>query len=429
MVENDIRINAYYNYYSSKLTGQRGEVEVERFIENNYNKNNESTKSDSSIKVGNSNSSISTTSCDDDNVDVHVVTTALKYFFKNCKEKCIPKLFNDKFLKANRIENELEKLIKINKLLIKMPEINFRALKMLMSHFYNVSLANVNNSMTISKLSEASHFLYDATDNLTYDSKTIFDSFSQIFEHLIRYHDVIFENNFKEIVKNYVDHNNNFEISNSNDSVYKFDSRNYILDDKGVEFIQECITMIEERIIHDDIYRKGGNIFKAIQFVRNNYESKYKNKQTNGLKENESNISIINDIDDITSALKYFLRNCNETLIPKINTDDFLKANRIMNETEKLKEINKLLLKIPEINLKVLKILMSHLFKVSCSEHVYKMKISNLLTSFHQIFDFNYNDNDIAKFKPYHEICELLIKNHDKIFEHNFEEIVKSNPK
>ena len=421
MIENGNGINKVRIYQTNCSTREKDVLE---FIDKNHNRDNKPTTSASSLKASNSNSSISSDSFDE---YVDVITCALRYFLRNCKEPLIPKMYTEKLFKENRNGKEAEKLKKINELLLKFPKINLEVLKRLMGHFYKVSNASDMNRMTISELAKNfSPFLYDAKDkNLRFDKESAHDSV-QICEYLIRNHHIIFDspidNNNRSATASSSGLNKNPKGSKSKNFVsveYCIDSENYPLDEQGFAFIKECITMIEDNITKEGIYRQIGNIGDINKYFENNY----KNKQTKGIKESKSNSSIskINsnnnyvDFRVVTSALKKFIKNCEEIHIPERLNELLLEANLIEDENEKLIKIKNLLSEMPKLGLDALELLMRHLHKVSNQSAANKMTAHNLSILFTpNLFVVNINN-----LEELYLICEFLIKNHEKIFPKN----------
>ncbi|PRD22190.1 UNVERIFIED_CONTAM: Rho GTPase-activating protein 15 [Trichonephila clavipes] len=91
-------------------------------------------------------------SCLKEEDDVHVLTGALKMFFREMKEPLFPFSMFDKFLNAIALPDANSKLEALKKLVHKMPEPNFGTLKVLLEHLLRVTEYHKQNRMQVQNL-------------------------------------------------------------------------------------------------------------------------------------------------------------------------------------------------------------------------------------------------------------------------------------
>ncbi|GFR13635.1 rho GTPase-activating protein 15 [Trichonephila clavata] len=84
--------------------------------------------------------------------DVHVLTGALKMFFREMKEPLFPFSMFDKFLNAIALPDANSKLEALKKLVHKMPEPNFETLRVLLEHLLRVTEYHKQNRMQVQNL-------------------------------------------------------------------------------------------------------------------------------------------------------------------------------------------------------------------------------------------------------------------------------------
>lgn len=90
--------------------------------------------------------------CLDDEDDVHVLTGALKMFFREMKEPLFPFHMFDKFLTAIALPDSQSKLRALKELVQKMPEPNYDTLKFLLQHLLKVTEYHKQNRMQVQNL-------------------------------------------------------------------------------------------------------------------------------------------------------------------------------------------------------------------------------------------------------------------------------------
>ncbi|KAG8194018.1 hypothetical protein JTE90_003619 [Oedothorax gibbosus] len=90
--------------------------------------------------------------CLDDEEDVHVLTGALKMFFREMKEPLFPFNMFDRFMNAIALPDASSKLEALKKLVIKLPEENYETLKFLLKHLLRVTEYHLQNRMQVQNL-------------------------------------------------------------------------------------------------------------------------------------------------------------------------------------------------------------------------------------------------------------------------------------
>ncbi|GIY84234.1 rho GTPase-activating protein 12 [Caerostris darwini] len=91
-------------------------------------------------------------SCLTDEEDVHVLTGALKMFFREMKEPLFPFNMFDKFLNAIALPDASSKLEALKRLVHKMPEPNHETLRVLLEHLLRVTEYHKQNRMQVQNL-------------------------------------------------------------------------------------------------------------------------------------------------------------------------------------------------------------------------------------------------------------------------------------
>ncbi|KFM62897.1 Rho GTPase-activating protein 12, partial [Stegodyphus mimosarum] len=91
-------------------------------------------------------------SCLSDEEDVHVLTGALKMFFREMKEPLFPFNMFDHFLNAIALPDANSKLEALKDLVLKLPESNYETLKVLLEHLLRVTEFHKQNRMQIQNL-------------------------------------------------------------------------------------------------------------------------------------------------------------------------------------------------------------------------------------------------------------------------------------
>ncbi|KAF8784538.1 rho GTPase-activating protein 15-like [Argiope bruennichi] len=91
-------------------------------------------------------------SCLKEEEDVHVLTGALKMFFREMKEPLFPFNMFEKFMNAIALPDAISKLEALKKLVQKMPEPNYETLKVLLKHLLRVTEYHKQNRMQVQNL-------------------------------------------------------------------------------------------------------------------------------------------------------------------------------------------------------------------------------------------------------------------------------------
>ncbi|CAI5759600.1 unnamed protein product [Candida verbasci] len=144
--------------------------------------------------------------------------------------------------------------------------------------------------------------------------------------------------------------------------------------------ITRCILEVEKRgLDFEGIYRISGGNSTIVQIEQafTNLPIEPNEKQINNLDE----IILNCDIHAITSALKRYLRKLPEPLIPYSFYDDYIKIAHLQPQ-QRVSELNKLIVKLPVANQKVLQVLTKHLNKINSLNHINRMNFKNLSVVF-----------------------------------------------
>jgi len=143
--------------------------------------------------------------------------------------------------------------------------------------------------------------------------------------------------------------------------------------------VKDCIREIEKRGIDTEgIYRLSGN-----SSVVNRLKEQYNKGETINFDDDEIDIPVL------SSLLKSYFRELQDTLIPSRMYENFLEVLRINDETQRLTQLYDLLNNcLPKENYDVLSYLMKHLKEVSEQSDKNKMAINNLAIVFGYFYDY-----------------------------------------
>nr|XP_012600336.1 arf-GAP with Rho-GAP domain, ANK repeat and PH domain-containing protein 1 isoform X1 [Microcebus murinus]XP_012600337.1 arf-GAP with Rho-GAP domain, ANK repeat and PH domain-containing protein 1 isoform X1 [Microcebus murinus]XP_012600338.1 arf-GAP with Rho-GAP domain, ANK repeat and PH domain-containing protein 1 isoform X1 [Microcebus murinus]XP_012600339.1 arf-GAP with Rho-GAP domain, ANK repeat and PH domain-containing protein 1 isoform X1 [Microcebus murinus]XP_012600340.1 arf-GAP with len=133
-----------------------------------------------------------------------------------------------------------------------------------------------------------------------------------------------------------------------------------------VDYITQC------GLTSEGIYRKCGQTSKTQRLL----ESLRQDARSVRLKEGEQNV------DDVSSALKRFLRDLPDGLFTRAQRLAWLEASEIENEEEKVSRYRELLVRLPPVNRATVKALISHLYCVQCFSDTNQMNTHNLAIVF-----------------------------------------------
>jgi len=89
---------------------------------------------------------------DDDDIDIPVLSSLLKSYFRELKDTVIPSCMYESFLEALRINDEGQRLQQFYELIHDLPKVNYDVLSFLMSHLKKVSEESSQNKMAINNL-------------------------------------------------------------------------------------------------------------------------------------------------------------------------------------------------------------------------------------------------------------------------------------
>ncbi|XP_031316133.2 arf-GAP with Rho-GAP domain, ANK repeat and PH domain-containing protein 1 isoform X1 [Camelus dromedarius] len=133
-----------------------------------------------------------------------------------------------------------------------------------------------------------------------------------------------------------------------------------------VDYITQC------GLTSEGIYRKCGQTSKTQRLL----ESLRQDARSVRLKEGEQHV------DDVSSALKRFLRDLPDGLFTRVQRLAWLEASEIEDEEEKVSRYRELLARLPPVNRATVKALISHLYCVQCFSDTNQMNTHNLAIVF-----------------------------------------------
>uniref|UniRef100_A0A8C3VX04 ArfGAP with RhoGAP domain, ankyrin repeat and PH domain 1 n=1 Tax=Catagonus wagneri TaxID=51154 RepID=A0A8C3VX04_9CETA len=133
-----------------------------------------------------------------------------------------------------------------------------------------------------------------------------------------------------------------------------------------VDYITQC------GLTSEGIYRKCGQTSKTQRLL----ESLRQDARSVRLKEGEQHV------DDVSSALKRFLRDLPDGLFTRVQRLSWLEASEIEDEEEKVSRYRELLARLPPVNRATVKALVSHLYCVQCFSDTNQMNTHNLAIVF-----------------------------------------------
>uniref|UniRef100_A0A8D2D918 ArfGAP with RhoGAP domain, ankyrin repeat and PH domain 1 n=1 Tax=Sciurus vulgaris TaxID=55149 RepID=A0A8D2D918_SCIVU len=133
-----------------------------------------------------------------------------------------------------------------------------------------------------------------------------------------------------------------------------------------VDYITQC------GLTSEGIYRKCGQTSKTQRLL----ESLRQDARSVHLKEGEQHV------DDVSSALKRFLRDLPDGLFTRAQRLAWLEASEIEDEEEKISRYRELLVHLPPVNRATVKALISHLYCVQCFSDTNQMNTHNLAIVF-----------------------------------------------
>ncbi|XP_026939082.1 arf-GAP with Rho-GAP domain, ANK repeat and PH domain-containing protein 1 isoform X8 [Sagmatias obliquidens] len=133
-----------------------------------------------------------------------------------------------------------------------------------------------------------------------------------------------------------------------------------------VDYITQC------GLTSEGIYRKCGQTSKTQRLL----ESLRLDARSVRLKEGEQHV------DDVSSALKRFLRDLPDGLFTRVQRLAWLEASEMEDEGEKVSRYRELLVRLPPVNRATVKALISHLYCVQCFSDTNQMNTHNLAIVF-----------------------------------------------
>jgi hypothetical protein len=135
---------------------------------------------------------------DDDSIDLPVIASLIKLYFRELKDTLIPTSMYDSFMDALKNPNHDEKLYQLNDLIHQLPKVNYDVLAYLMKHLKEVSKKSDENKMEINNLAIVfgPTLISRSTDKDAVAATLIADMPQQnrLIECIITYEDWFFQN-------------------------------------------------------------------------------------------------------------------------------------------------------------------------------------------------------------------------------------------
>ncbi|XP_074160101.1 arf-GAP with Rho-GAP domain, ANK repeat and PH domain-containing protein 1 isoform X3 [Sminthopsis crassicaudata] len=175
--------------------------------------------------------------------------------------------------------------------------------------------------------------------------------------------------------------------------------------------VYRCIDYITQcGLTSEGIYRKCGQTSKTQRVL----ESLRRDARSVHLKEGEHHV------DDVSSALKRFLRDLPDGLFTRTQRSAWLDTAAIENEEEKISRYQELLGLLPPVNRATVKALISHLYCVQCFSETNQMNTHNLAIVFGPtLFQTDGQDYKVGR------VVEDLIDHYVRVFSVDEEELRK----
>ncbi|XP_060127674.1 rho GTPase-activating protein 26 isoform X1 [Zootoca vivipara] len=183
------------------------------------------------------------------------------------------------------------------------------------------------------------------------------------------------------------------------------------LDIMGFSIVKKCIHAVETRGIHEQgLYRVVGVNSRVQKLLSILMDPK--------TAETEDDICAEWEIKTITSALKTYLRMLPGPLMMYQFQRSFIKAAKLENQESRTSEIHTLVHRLPEKNRQMLHLLMNHLANVAQNHKQNLMTVANLGVVFGPTLMRPQEETvaAIMDIKFQNIVVEILIENHDKIF-------------
>lgn len=173
--------------------------------------------------------------------------------------------------------------------------------------------------------------------------------------------------------------------------------------------VEKCIEAVDMRGLDvEGIYRRSGMSVESRKLVE-----AFNNDHPPDL----TDPWIYEDICSITSALKQFLRNLPEPLIPSSLYDNFMNAIDLPSHEAQLQEFCKLVHKMPEAHFQTMKALMEHLDRVTRNSNINLMNAKNLSVVFGPTLMRNPDPSQEIMDVTYKNLAiEFLILHTDELF-------------
>ncbi|XP_061472964.1 rho GTPase-activating protein 26 isoform X1 [Rhineura floridana] len=183
------------------------------------------------------------------------------------------------------------------------------------------------------------------------------------------------------------------------------------LDNMGFNIVKKCIHAVATRGINEQgLYRIVGVNSRVQKLLSILMDPK--------TAETEDEICAEWEIKTITSALKTYLRMLPGPLMMYQFQRSFIKAAKLENQESRISEIHSLVHRLPEKNRQMLHLLMNHLANVAKNHKQNLMTVANLGVVFGPTLMRPQEETvaAIMDIKFQNIVVEILIENHDKIF-------------
>lgn len=186
-----------------------------------------------------------------------------------------------------------------------------------------------------------------------------------------------------------------------------------ILDDIGINFVNRCIEVLENRGLEEQgLYRVVGVTSKVNKLLAMGLDRRKSDRLANLEDPMEW------ETKTITSALKNYLRNLPEPLMTFRYHNGFIAAAKLELRQIRVNDVHTLIHRLPKQNFEVLDILVKHLTKVAGKRDKNLMTIGNLGVCFGPTLLRPEEETvaSIMDLKFYNVVVEILIENYETIF-------------
>ena len=185
------------------------------------------------------------------------------------------------------------------------------------------------------------------------------------------------------------------------------------LNSMAFTFLKDCLAELENRGLNDQgLYRVGGVVSKVKKLLNVGLDPQ------SGDAPLALNDPKLWESKTIASAVKQYFRDLNKPLMTHQLYTHFIEAIKHETETERLHELQLVILKLPIASREILKVLIRHLHKVASKSETNLMTASNLGVCFGPTLLRPREETvaSIMDIKFCNEVIEILIENCDRFF-------------